>query len=172
MARTMKITKKCKVCGAVFRPGSSSALYCSEACRKIGTRQARKQWEAKTDYRAKQREYQSRRRQEDAKAKEKKATETEAKREGARRRSQAQARALLEEKAAAGDHFARMLLAKRAGDLLTYWKEFAAYEIEFAENAGYPSKRTVNGISVYLPDFAEQVIREAKERNCLIFRMD
>ena len=162
--------KRCPVCDAYFVPRHGEK-YCSSMCREIGQKQIRRRWEQNTDYLEKQRERMRIRYQTERDA----AAEADAIKEAARREARENAihlaGAKLEEKAAAGDHFARMLLAKRAGDLLTYWKEFAAYEIAYAEDVGYPSKRTVNGVSVYLPDFAEQVIQSMKD-GILFFRMD
>jgi predicted nucleic acid-binding Zn ribbon protein len=163
--------KRCPICGAYFVP-KHGEKYCSDICRGIGQKQIRRRWEQNTDYLEKQRERMRARYQAEREEAAEVAAVNKAARQKARDAAAQQARVKLEEKAAAGDHFARMILAKQAGDQLTYWREFAAYEIEFAERIGYPSKRTVNGFSVYLPDFAEQVIQNMKEGNILFLRMD
>lgn len=46
----------CHICGKEFETNGGNVKYCSMACKREGQRQCRKEWEARTGYREKQRQ--------------------------------------------------------------------------------------------------------------------
>ena len=132
--------------------------YCSDACRKVGLRQIRKQWEARTGYTEKEREKNAQRRAAAAAKRREDAAERETVQAQARKRSADQAKADKARRAASGDPVARMLQSKVSGDWREYWTAFKEYEIQYAEKNGKKSTRSVNGISIHDPDFVGLVL--------------
>lgn len=132
--------------------------YCSDACRKVGKRQIRKQWEARTGYTQKEREKNAQRRSTAAAKRREDAAEQETAQAQARKRAADRAKSAMAQRAASGDPVARMLQAKVSGDWREYWTAFKEYEIQYAEKNGKKSTRSVNGISIHEPDFVELVL--------------
>ena len=81
----------------------------------------------------------------------------------------AKEQAKLLKKAAAGDPYARMELARRSKDDLEYWKAYRDACIEYDKQMSKRlGEQVVNGISVYDPDFPERVIENIKLQKKII----
>lgn len=164
------IKKICPICGQEFTAKNNNIRYCSSKCAAEGARLARKAWERRTGYKEAQRERMRAYRagQSIEKAAQKAAEERRQRKERAKRLKQlaAERQQRLQERAAAGEPHARMMLSNRLQT--EYWQAFKDYELQLAEAAGEPSRRTVNGISIYTDQFETEVIRSIKERNIII----
>lgn len=136
--------KKCAFCGAEFEPGQPCMKYCSPECRKGGERQKRKEWEARTDFNGKRRE----------------ARKLEKAQNSPIQPRKQMPREILgpQPKRETGKAPARPDCYSRK-----YWNRFQDDEIHFAESMNRISQRTVNGISVYDPEFSEKVIESIKK---------
>lgn len=166
----MSVEKICPVCGKKFIAEHGNTAYCSESCRIEGATIARKDWEQRTGYktirRDRMRAYRA------GKAAEKKAiqeaTDRKRKEELAAEHEKRKKEQLkrLKDEAAAGDPQARMRLSNRLQ--AEYWEAFRDYELQYAEEAGTPSTRTVNGISVHDTHFVEEVLRTIQEQKIII----
>ena len=164
------IKKICPICGQEFTAKNNNIRYCSDSCAAEGARLARKAWEQRTGYKEAQRERMRAYRagQSVEKAAQRAAEERRQRKERAKRLKQlaAERQQDLHAQAAAGDPHARMMLSNRLQ--AEYWQAFKDYELQLAEAAGEPSRRTVNGISIYTDQFETEVIRSIKERNIII----
>ena len=138
---------KCKICGEVFEAERGNHVYCSDECRRIGTRQTRIQWEHDTQYGKRQKKAYRKKRKKAVKAISKPVSIlTES----------------IDKRAENGNLAARLQLARESGDQKAYWKIYRRYEIDIAERQGRFSPCQVNGISVYHPQFVELVIDSIK----------
>lgn len=145
--------KTCPICKSQFET-STKMKYCSEKCRYLGERQARKAWEERTDFSKKQQE--KRQAERDAKHEEMAIAVNQRNAELDRIRVER----LKADKQNNSDYSVLMQEAQESGDSLAYWKYYALREIEESENAfGRKSTRTVNDISVYNVNFPQLVIR-------------
>lgn len=164
------IKKICPICGQEFTAKNNNIRYCSDSCAAEGARLARKAWEQRTGYKEAQRERMRAYRagQSVEKAAQRAAEERRQRKERAEKlkRLAAERQQDLHAQAAAGDPHARMMLSNRLQ--AEYWQAFKDYELQLAEAAGEPSRRTVNGISIYTDQFETEVIRSIKERNIII----
>ena len=159
----------CPVCGRQFMTDKPRQKYCSDQCAKTGAYKTRREWVNRSGYNDKQRQ----------KMRERRAIENEAKeiqirqeREAAQERQKAaQERAereheLLQERAAAGDPFARMALS--AKDSREYWEAFRDYELAYAAEAGRECRTTVSGIPVTDPIFPALVVSSIRSGGQII----
>lgn len=164
------ITRICPVCGQEFIAKQGNIKYCSDRCRIEGARLARKEWKSRTGYneaqRERMREYRAGKAAELAAQKEAVERKQRADRAKALERAAAERQQRLQERAAAGDPHARMMLSNRLQ--AEYWQAYKDYELEYAKEAGKPSNRTVNGISIYDTHFPEEVVRTIQERKIII----
>lgn len=159
-----EIIKYCTICGAEFTAHIGNAKFCSDSCRKEGTKQRRKAWEEKTGFKDKHRKQMQEKRKEKAAAVReemdlRKVFENKELME--QREAQRQERlADLKKRAKKGDSLARMSLALYENGLYSveYWQAYADYEIEIAESFGVKSSCFVNDISVYDEEFALKVL--------------
>ena len=164
--------KYCKICGQEFEAANPNQKYCSEACQREALKRNRAAWIERTGWKAKDAERHrlkrdARReilRQEHEKHKEINQQEAEARAK--------QKQADLDDRAAAGDPNAQMIKALQSGGKFNaeYWKAYAAAQVEYADGTGRPCSATVNGISVLLPDFAEQVVKSITAGAAIICR--
>ena len=145
--------KTCPICKTEFE-SNTRQKYCSEKCRYLGERNVRKEWEARTDSKAKKNTEQRSKGIETQQIREQRHEQQE--REWKERLRQDQIE--LERRAESGDYNARMKIAEQNKDRSEYWKYFALSEIENSEKYGRKSTRTVNDISVYEPNFVKLVI--------------
>lgn len=159
----------CTICGKEFETQGGNVKYCSTDCKREGQRQRRKEWEARTGYKEKQRQAaadhraeQARQAEQEAKeaARKKKSAETKAKRKIERKET-----AELEAKAAEGNKIARMKLALKQGNALEYWKLRKEIIMEENERFNTISKNTVGGIDVYDDAFEYKVLELFKEQS-------
>lgn len=161
------ISKICPICGQEFTAKNGNTKYCSNQCRVEGARLARKKWEDRTGYKEARREQMRAYRAGEAvkRAKKREAEDRKRRKEAERKHAQAKAlyRERLQEKAAAGDPHARMFLHNKLE--VEYWQAYKDYELAFT--GGY-SSRTVNGVSVYDANFAEEVVETIKNTGVII----
>lgn len=158
--------KTCPICGTTFITDNPRARYCSTACREKGAKAARKDWERRTGYTAKQREKMRQRR---ATTTAKREEIREAEREERRRSydlAAADRRAKLQREAEQGNYFALMQIHHPCS--VEYWNAWRAYALDYAATTGRPSPAQVNGISVYADNFAEEVLQSIKDRHIII----
>lgn len=158
----------CEVCGAEFETSAANAKFCP-SCRKSAMKQSRKNWEQRTGYADKQRE---KRRAKRAEIKAEKQQQTAAASSGREQERVKRAARLMEErrrefteKAESGDIFAKMSLAMLDGDMHSYWKYWAFFAIQEAERFGKRAEVTVGGVSVYDPNFADQIMEMCNNKN-------
>lgn len=160
---------KCSICGNIFTTDKPRGKYCSEKCRKKGEYNTRVIWRKKTNYGVKQRNL----------LREKRALEHEritgilrADLEQKRLLDEIRYKEQLEKKekeliarADEGDPEANMTLSLREGGLFNprYWYWYKISEIQYCENLGKISKRTVDGHSVYDEGFEDKVVNSIKE---------
>lgn len=147
--------KKCEICGKQFDGKVPNAKYCSDACRDRGAALRREEWEERTGYRKKKREEMQQRRRE--------AEERFRRPSKSREEVHAEYMADLYSRAEAGDHYAKREIARMNGDRIGFWTAYRDEEIAWSASFGKKSRRIVNGISVYDPDFVESVIRSIDE---------
>ena len=159
----------CVICGREFE-GRNGAKYCSEPCKIEGRKRARRDWIDRTGFNEKKREAMRLYRQGITKEQEKQAKKKAAAHNRYLRRKAKLAKAAAEkellERAASGDPWARMDVARNNQDRLEYWKAFRDYELQIAEDLDYASRNevyVVNNIPVTDPDFAELVIESIDE---------
>lgn len=160
--------KKCLVCNNEFITSKARQKYCSDRCKAIGSKLVRKTWERATDYKSKVREAQRNRRKsilserECLQSTERKSLISNYDKEHAEfleaHRKQ------LQERADTGDVLAIMQLAPIYSE--EYWRAYAEYLIQFAEECNTTPKTMVNGISVTDADFPRKVIESRAELGC------
>lgn len=154
--------KICVICGKEFETLSGRANYCGSACKRIGQRQRRKEWEVRTGYRDKQRKAAAELRAEQAKAAELEAKKIDRKRRAAenriRRIKERQESKELQERAEKGDKIALMRLALKQRNVLEYWRIRKAIVLDEDERLGTTAKNTVGGIDVYDDAFEYKVV--------------
>lgn len=155
------IEKVCPICGQIFEAAYTSVKYCSDQCRQIGAKQARRSWEQRSGYSEKQRQLMAERRRERSEAIQEANRSARISREEADRINKERAenaRKQLIESATAGDLVSIMILAQRSGNWPEYWRAYKAYEIQLAEERGEDCTAKVNSIPVTDPDFEALVI--------------
>lgn len=145
--------KQCKICGKDF-DAKGSGVYCSEECRRAGSRQVRKAWEESSDYHMKKRLYVQKVRQREKEEKERARREE---RSIAEERSRA-ARQVIIDAAKVGDPTANMLLRASNKYDPEYWRYYQIIEISRSESDSEDRVRHVNGISVLEDDFVALVL--------------
>ena len=141
-------SKICPICGKSFTANQKTALYCSALCRKVGQDQARKAWQERTDYKAKQRERMRSRRQKQT---------AEARQALQETRSTASSKLLEDLRASAATH------TRPGNSTAEYWEAWRAYQIAYSEAQGYRSDSEANGVSVRDPGFVEKVLFTIEE---------
>lgn len=150
------IEKICVICGNRFVAGSQNSKYCCSECRAEGAKLTRRAWEDKTGYKEKQkllmREKRGKQRKEDIEQKQKE--KEERKRLNTERNNNRAKQIKMD--AAAGDPIARMLMVDKYSK--DYWIAFQDYELQMEKEYKRKSSKTVNGISIYDDDFADNVI--------------
>jgi len=147
--------KICAICGRPFDGVVPNAKYCSDDCRQRGAKSRREEWVERTGYRKKKREEMQQRRRE--------ALERFRRPSKSREEVRAEYMADLYSRAEAGDHYAKQEIARMNGDWIGFWTAYRDGEIAWSASFGKKSRRIVNGISVYDPDFVEAVIRSIDE---------
>lgn len=154
--------KICTICGKEFETLSGRANYCGSDCKRIGQRQRRKEWEARTGYRDKQRKAAADLRAEQAKAVELEAKKSERKRRAAenriKRKKERQESKELQERAERGDKIALMWLALRQRNIMEYWRIRKEIVLDEDERLGTTGKNTVGGIDVYDDAFEYKIM--------------
>ncbi|NLL91201.1 MAG: hypothetical protein GX222_02130 [Ruminococcaceae bacterium] len=159
--------RQCVICNKPFTATAARAKYCSVKCRAIGADKARKEWEANSNYKEKQRQKMRDRRSEEIaelkrireeewetrEAKENKEYEARKKRE----------RAEMKRKAKAGDREAKMYIAEEEGDLLEYWRLFKEDFLENENKSKYKVLYIVGGIDIYEDDFEYLVVEQIEK---------
>lgn len=164
------IKRICPICGQEFTTNRSNTKYCSDRCKAEGAKLTRKKWEAKTDYKEKQRQrmqaYRSEQAEEQARLRAAEAQRLRAERAAEFKKHKTALRRQLKAKASAGDPLARMQLSNPLQ--LEYWQAYKDYELQYANQSGQPSTRTVNGVSIYDTHFPEEVVQAIKEAGIII----
>lgn len=156
--------KRCPICGKSFNTPLTKK-YCSSECTKEGQRRTRKDWEERTGYKEKKRQwtkdYRTKQREvnQGIIEKEDKKRAAAQKRQDAIRRKKAQKE--LEAAAANGDIDAQMDLALDRDDMRTYYTLYRESIIknddEFNVKNRY-GRHIIAGADVYDPDFVEKAV--------------
>lgn len=161
----------CPICGKAFESQGGNVKYCSPDCKQEGQRQRRKEWEARTGYKEKQRQAAADHRAEQARQAEQEAKEAARKKKSAdtkaRRKKERQEAAELAQRAEKGDRTALLRLALKSGNTLEYWRLRKEMILEEDEKRGRISNIIVGGISVYAGDFECQVLAALEERSAI-----
>lgn len=163
----------CPICGKEFEAKTANAKYCSIACRQKGKYRQRKEWELQSGYLEKQRQAMQEYRNKIA-AEKKADQEAKAKQEAKQKKQRENKQHKKEQKrlltaAEKGDPLSRLLLAAQESGNKSpeYWEAYKEYDISCAEKIGNKSTTTVNGISVYNPDFGLSVSISIEELGCV-----
>ncbi|MCR5594813.1 MAG: DUF2256 domain-containing protein [Lachnospiraceae bacterium] len=165
--------KICPICNTEFIAGKGNVKYCSPECRRKAEYARHNEWATRTNYAEKKRVEMRQRRLKEAEAHREHLRQMHDERIRQIQEDNERADQELHERAEAGDNEALMKLAEKAGDRAGYYKYFALYEIEREEkDFGRRSTRTVNGISVYDPDFAELVMKSIEETGQCISKIN
>lgn len=156
--------KQCSICGNSFESLHGSK-YCSPECSKEGQRRTRKEWEERSGYLEKKRQWTKDYRSNQAEVNKGIIEKVDKKRAAAQkrqdtiRRKKAQKR--LEEAAANGDIDAQMDLALDRDDMRTYYTLYRESIIknddEFNVKNRY-GRHIIAGADVYDPDFVEKAV--------------
>lgn len=156
--------KICPICKKEFTAGKGNIKYCSPDCRTIAEYTRHRDWIERTNYKSKMREDMRQRRAKEAQDHREHLQQQYEERQKQIQKEKERQLQELQERAAAGDYSALMKLAEKDGDRIAYYKYYALCDIEREEtDFGRKSTRTINGISVYDPDFAELVVKSIDE---------
>lgn len=161
----------CPICGKEFETQGGNVKYCSLDCKRDGQRQRRKEWEARTGYKEKQRQAAADHRAEQARQAEQEAKEAARKKKSAetkaKRKKERQEAAKLAQRAENGEMVALLRLALKNGNTLEYWRLRKEMILEEDEKTGRISNNIVGGVSVYAGDFEYQVLAALEERSAI-----
>lgn len=161
----------CPICGKEFETHGGNVKYCSTDCKREGQRQRRKEWEARTGYKEKQRQAAADHRAEQARQAEQEAKEAARKKKSAetkaKRKKERQEAAELAQRAENGDRVALLRLAFKNGNTLEYWRLRKEMILEEDEKTGRISNIIIGGVSVYAGDFEYQVLAALEERSAI-----
>ena len=155
---TVKIMLKyCAICQKPFK-AVKKAKYCSEKCKLIGARAARKAWESRTNYREKARINAAKRRQEKEKKKKEAAGQTAENNlifyEDLRQKKLS---ALREKISKRSKTFQMMRLAAIENNTVEYWR---LRKIWFQENGARPGDVVVGAADPCNDDFIDEIFSE------------
>lgn len=163
--------KSCPICGKSFNT-ELSQKYCSSICTKEGQKRIRKEWEERTGYKEKKRQWTK-----EYRAKQKEVTqriiekEDEERAEARKRQDEImmqEGQAELEAAAANGDIDAQMELALEQDDMRTYYtlyrESIMKNDDEFNVKDRH-GRHIIAGVDVYDPDFIEKAIARENQDN-------
>lgn len=155
-------TISCAICGTTFTASSARAKYCSPTCKDLGAKNARRKWEAKSDYKEKQRLRMKERRRVSREElhRQQEAVQAVIRQERLEQAKEDRKKTLAEtrRKAKAGDLDAQMDIALEKGNSLEYWRLYKECILQSEKEFNYIGRHTVGGIEVREDNFEYLVV--------------